>query len=395
MLSTRGWAAAGTVGALSVLWIALGEDELAGLALFLLGALLAGKILSRRRRHPDRFTRSITPSKLHEGEIAQVHLELTPSGPLGGAWLEDGIPGLGNVRFAVGPGHGATPLTAQYQVRCRPRGVYQVGPAVLAVADPFGLTERHQTLGDPGRLVVFPAIETLQGFPTVRGQDPAVHASKPSFSPRGGEDFFTLREYQSGDDLRRVHWPSSAKRDELMIRQLETPWRSRALVFFDPRQPTFPTSESFEAAVRGTASILHHFSLGGYAPAVWLGGEAGGISTHSYSSAMDQLAGIRPISMLDTRVAATRIRRQGASGGTLALIIGNPDDVHLAVFRALDRAHHRVLVAAVTEAGEEVVEPFRRTGASAVVVPPSMSWSEAWNLLMRGTWSTVSAGSPV
>ena len=61
-------------------------------------------------------------------------------------------------------------------------------------------------------------------------------ASRPEFSRRGGEDFYTLRSYQEGDDLRRVHWASSAKLDELMIRQMETPWQSRALVFFDVRR---------------------------------------------------------------------------------------------------------------------------------------------------------------
>ena len=61
--------------------------------------------------------------------------------------------------------------------------------------------------------------------------------------------------YEVGDDLRRVHWPSTARRDELMIRQNETPWQGRATVLLDTRA-RFHTGYSFEAAVSAAASVL-------------------------------------------------------------------------------------------------------------------------------------------
>ena len=151
------------------------------------------------------------------------------------------------------------------------------------------MAESGGTAGRADRLVVYPAVEELAGLPIVRGQDPTVNTSRANFSQTGGEDFFTLREYQQGDDLRKVHWPSSAKRDELMIRQLEMPWQSRALVLLDPRQSAYPDSEAFEHAVRGVASAFRHLFRNGYTPTLWIGNGSGTVvgSSEGHGIAME------------------------------------------------------------------------------------------------------------
>src|SRR5205085_5689741 len=70
-----------------------------------------------------------------------------------------------------------------------------------------------------------------------------------------GEDFYALRAYQQGDDLRRVHWPSTARRDEIMIRQNEVPWQGRATIVLDIRA-RLHTDGSLEAAVSAAASVI-------------------------------------------------------------------------------------------------------------------------------------------
>jgi uncharacterized protein (DUF58 family) len=70
-----------------------------------------------------------------------------------------------------------------------------------------------------------------------------------------GEDFYALRAYQQGDDLRRVHWPSTARRDEIMIRQNEVPWQGRATIVLDLRA-RLHTDASLEAAVSAAASVI-------------------------------------------------------------------------------------------------------------------------------------------
>ena len=69
-----------------------------------------------------------------------------------------------------------------------------------------------------------------------------------------GDEFLTLREYEVGDDLRRVHWRSTARTGELMIRQDEARWRSRAAVVLDVR-PGAHDAASFEVAVEAAASV--------------------------------------------------------------------------------------------------------------------------------------------
>ena len=103
-------------------------------------------------------------------------------------------------------------MAGRYEVISRPRGVYKVGPAKIRIGDPLGFTESTSTFGKANRLVVYPRIEQLDGVPTGRGQDQTINTSRASFWHSGGEDFYTLREYQPGDDIRKVHWPSSARR---------------------------------------------------------------------------------------------------------------------------------------------------------------------------------------
>ena len=236
MISDRGWSAIGAGVALLVLWWALGEVELLATGLLLLGAVVVGATLVSRTTPSISVTRQLRPNLVHEGDQAGVTVQLTNTGKrtLRNVVLEDTVSNLGSARFAIGKLRRGQTVTATYQILCRPRGIYMVGPASIAVQDPLRMATSTFATEDGDRLIVYPSIEDLEGFPVVRGLDPTVHAARPEFSHQGGEDFFTLREYQLGDDLRRVHWRSSAKRDRLMIRQLETPWQARALVMFDP-----------------------------------------------------------------------------------------------------------------------------------------------------------------
>ena len=88
------------------------------------------------------------------------------------------------------------------------------------------------------------------------GHDPQATARHPNALGRAGDDFYALRPYQVGDDLRRVHWPATAHNDELMIRQHELPWQERTTVLLDVRA-TAHVRESFELAVSAAASILN------------------------------------------------------------------------------------------------------------------------------------------
>ncbi|MDH3425498.1 MAG: DUF58 domain-containing protein [Acidimicrobiia bacterium] len=391
MPNTRGWGAVGAAVALAILWIFFGERELLAAAVLLMTGLVVGVLLVRMASPQVQVSRRVAPEQVHEGDRAIVEIELAAPSTLRNIIVEDTVHGLGSARFAAGKVGAGAPLRARYEVLCRPRGVYAIGPAVVSSGDPLGLAEAGGNAGGEDRLVVFPAVEELIGAPAVRGQDPSVQASRPTQAPHGGEDFFTLREYQIGDDLRRVHWPSSAKRDEIMIRQLEVPWQSRALILLDRRRGVY-AGEVFEHAVKGAASMLRHLHRGGFSPELWTGEHDGRSMTHSrYSAAMGTLATVQA-GKFDLAAGVARLRSSSIGGGALIVVTGEPDDSVSAAYRHLARAFARSFVFAVAPEGSGLLTLLRRAGVTAIAAPSDEDWATAWKEATESTWSTASVG---
>jgi uncharacterized protein (DUF58 family) len=141
--------------------------------------------------------------------------------------------------------------------------VHQLGPLRARITDPFGLAEFERELAGTSRVVVVPRTATLVGLPggsgTGVGDDGSVRLRSGQ-----GEDDAIVRQYRQGDDLRRVHWRSTARRDELMVRVEERPWRGGTTVLLDRRGPAHRgqgPAASLEWAVSLTGSVclhLHH-----------------------------------------------------------------------------------------------------------------------------------------
>lgn len=215
-------------------------------------------------------------------------------------------------------------------------------------------------------------------------------ASRPEHAQRGGEDFYTLRQYQRGDDLRRVHWPSSAKTDELMIRQLETPWQARALVLLDVRSRVYESAEAFETAVSGAASVVTHLVGAGFAADIWAG-DAETLDAARYGVAMERLATVEPAGHIDLGSVAARIRQKGG-GGTLAIVTGTADRSVLAVQRLLANNYPTTVLLGVSSTTPQTLAGFHRLGVPTVTVGPGDEWSPRWMSSMRSEWTAVSAG---
>jgi uncharacterized protein (DUF58 family) len=392
VLTDRGWAAIGVGAALLVLWVALGEIELLAAAALILAAVGVAVGMVWWSSPRVTVTRRLYPTLVHEGDRATVEAIVTNRSPraLTNATLSDAVGDLGTAVFQVGalaPGESGD---AQYQIVCRPRGVYPVGPVTVTVTDAVRLAASSAVADTIDRLIVYPKVEDLTGFPLTRGRDPSFQASRPEFAQRGGEDFYTLREYVVGDDLRRVHWPTSAKRDELMIRQLETPWQSRALVLLDIRQASYESIDCFEKAVSGAASVVRHLARSGFDAELWAGG-ATTTSVAQYSAVMEQLAIVNWERRLDIRAVASRLRTTG-NGGALVLVGGTPDHDLLEVHRLLSREYRSTLLMTAGETQASAELSFQRAGATTIGVRPTGSWAEAWRKAMDRTWLGVSAG---
>ena len=394
MPTFRGWAATGAAVALVVLWLAFGEDLLLALAIFLLAAVSGGTAYVRLSGPKLALRRTINPDQLHDGERALVDLSLQSKRRVYRVRVEDRVHGLGSATFVADRVSSGDAMAGRYEVLCRPRGVYRVGPSLVSVADPLGFAEATTNAGLIDRLVVYPKVEDLQGVPTGRGQDQTTNTSRANFWHTGGEDFFTLREYQHGDDLRKVHWPSSARRDELMIKQLEMPWQSRAFVVLDPRVEPHRSAESFEQAVKGAASVLRHLFRSGYTPTIWAGTGDGTVvaNADAYRHAMEELATIAPRTSVDLRQLVSRLRRSGMAGGVLVMVTGEADAADLAAFQLLSQDFYRTVVLSVEQGENDEIMGFARAGALVVRTTPDGVWSESWRNAMEHGWSTASAG---
>lgn len=391
MPSARGWALLGAGSAFFILWWTFGDPELLLVGVFLVLAPLAALAYVRLHRPVVEISRRIGSPAVHDGDTTMVTLfvDNRTRRPVPHLTMFDEVGKLGVAGFETARLAGGERASASYRVTCSPRGVYKVGPARGHAGDPLGLAEVAVADSSVDRLVVYPAVERLSGFPQTRGRDPLVHASRPEHSQRGGEDFYTLREYNRGDDLRRIHWPSVAKTDELMIRQLETPWQSRALVLLDVRESAYESEQAFETAVSGAASVVDHLVRTGFDADFWAG-DANTLDASKYSVIMERLAVVQPDPSIDLRAVATRIRHRGG-GGALVLVTGVPDREMLAVQRLLAPDYGNTVLMSVSSTTPQTVIGFHRVGAATVVVDPGARWAPEWLKTMRATWADVSA----
>jgi uncharacterized protein (DUF58 family) len=170
--------------------------------------------------------------------------------------LRDAVTGTRGANVLVSPMSPGAVGRAAYLLPTERRGVLRIGPLDVLVSDPFGLTAAEVEAAGPTELVIFPHIDPIVALPVAAGHDPQATARHPNALGRAGDDFYALRPYQVGDDLRRVHWPATAHHDELMIRQHELPWQERTTVLLDVRAFAH-VGESFEPAVSAAASILN------------------------------------------------------------------------------------------------------------------------------------------
>jgi len=395
MLTQRGWATAGAGTALALLWFLFGEPELGVASLLLLAAVVAALVWIRRGKPRVEIRRHTSPMAVHDGDHASVTLHVSNDGvPLRQLTVTDEVTGLGTAEFATASLPRRATYKATYRVLCRPRGVYTIGPTNLTVSDPLGLASLSTTAGRVDTLVVYPAVEELSGLPDVLGRNMAIRAHRPEHSQRGGEDFYTLREYQQGDDLRRIHWPSSARHDRLMIRQLEIPWQARSLVVLDVRAEAYSNPASFEAAVSGAASVIRHLIDHSFETQVWMGGPtvSVGPANSGYAVAMERLAEVGTQRGLELAAAASRLRYQGG-GGMLVMATGTPDASLLGLARVLSPEYPTAALLVAETGSSASVQDFQRAGVLTVTIDGTGSWAPSWNRAMRTSWHAVSAGS--
>jgi len=265
VLTRRGWGL--TLGALglAVTGRILGVLELYVLAAgawALMGSALA--FLALRTSEID-ARRTLSPARVQCGDETMVELSVTNTGrrPTAVIELRDPVDGGPlRARLLLAPLAAGASERASYRIPTERRGVLSVGPLEARRSDPLGLATTARVVAPQTELVVYPAVEALLALPHAPGDDRRGGSRRATATGQAGEDFYALRPWVVGDDLRRVHWPSTARRDELMVRQHDIPWQGRATVLLDVRA-AHHDEDSLEQAVSAAASILVSCGRGG------------------------------------------------------------------------------------------------------------------------------------
>jgi uncharacterized protein (DUF58 family) len=152
-----------------------------------------------------------------------------------------------------------------YQLRSDLRGKFGIGPLQIRIADVFGLVELTATFAAQSTLTVTPKVVPLISASTT-GSWSSDGDGRTRMTAAAGDDDVIPRAYRDGDELRRVHWRSTARYGELMVRREEQRWQDRAVLILDTRRGahggTGPNS-SFEFAVSAAASIGVHLARAG------------------------------------------------------------------------------------------------------------------------------------
>jgi hypothetical protein len=332
-LTTRGRAFLAAGGTASVSAILLGHDELLRVGALILLLPLATAFFLGRSRYRLGLVRSITPSQVTAGQQARVQLELTNDGrmPTGLLLLEDQMPYVLGTRprFVVDRMGPKWKRSVAYLIRSDVRGKYTVGPMKVRLSDPFGLVELERAFQTTTSLVVTPKVVPLPVIP-LSGAWTGSGDNRPRAFASGSAEDVTVREYRRGDDLRRVHWRSSAHAGELMVRREEQPWQSRATLFLDNRtfahRGTGPAS-SLEHAVSIAASVAVHLVQRGFSVRLVtaVGEEANG-TWHEHGALNAETGPLLESLAVVTEVSQTHLDvrwlQEGGHSGLLVAVLG-------------------------------------------------------------------------
>ena len=329
MLTARGWALAAGNLALLIAGRLFGIRELFELGLGLATLVIAACIVVRRGGHDTRLSRAVDPLEVYPGTVVRVEVTIragarrsppllfveelpvdladagTPSKDQRDAALRAGSkarvpartlaltdaidPAPRSARRAVAFPVGAIEPRGVHHIAYRVvparRGRYDIGPGSTLVTDPFGLARAPDRPLARSFLLVFPAIESL--LPGAAANPNSVEGTPRPLAPTpAGDEFFTMREYQPGDDVKKIHWRTTARQGRMMVRQEDRPSEPRAMVLLDDRRRAHArrsveaggrtrVDDSFEACIVSAASLINLFSSQGLAVGLALASRSG------------------------------------------------------------------------------------------------------------------------
>jgi uncharacterized protein (DUF58 family) len=332
VLNRQGWLC--LWGGLALLVVArlFGIGELYVFGAIGLVLVVIASLYVRLTRLDLQVDRSVHPARVHAGQLSRVEVRVrnlrgkdTPV-----LHLREPVTGTAGAELLVSPLDQGAATTASYRLPTDRRGIVEVGPLQVIVDDPLGLAQAAVVASPKVEVTVYPRVDEIHPVPFTTGTDPLAGVLHPHHLGRVGDDFYALRPYVVGDDLRRIHWPSTARHDELLVRQQEEPWQGRTTVLLDVRRAAHD-DRTFETAVSAAASILTANSVRRdlVRLATTDGADSGfGAGSAHVQALLEHLAVVRASGGASLRAMLDLVQRDGQ--GALIVIVGQTASDELA-----------------------------------------------------------------
>ncbi|MDQ1397166.1 MAG: hypothetical protein QOG64_2425 [Acidimicrobiaceae bacterium] len=344
-----------------------------------------------RRPLPIEGSRSDSRPRLAAGETVTMQVKLSARRRVSTFVLEEKVPvALGDTAsLPVAVLEGGGEVEHDYRLTCRRRGLYELGPLVAKWGDPFGFTRREAVLVEPVEVLVHPAIETVTDRPLTRlFEDPPIRPPVSKPWPTGME-FYGMRQYSPGDDVRRIVWRAYARTGQLLVREAEQGITDKITILLDQdlqHHSRGEVSGSFEAGVRVAASVGVRHLRDGFSVA--LEGSQGRLVPvlRGGTSQLQLLDALARVERVKAPLNEAIMRLVGESIGNTHLVLITPRLDAEAAAR-LDLVLQRgisVLVAALLW-GEESAETLGRAsslGAQVIEVRPNVPLAVAFRRLV-------------
>jgi len=330
----------------------LGETDLVRAGVLAAAVPCVAGLIVRRAQVQIANRRSVEPVRAAAGEAVTVNLVISNRSVLrtGTLLLEDQLPErlVGRARFVLDPLGSHESRTVSYRMPGLGRGRYRVGPLRIRLSDPFRLIDVTRSFTATSEFVVAPVIDQLPPVEPPRSDEMGDSGGSHSVGSHGADDQST-REYRIGDDLRKIHWRSSARTGMLMVRQEERPWRGQSTVLLDPRSiahaeapdaassPDPRETSSFEWAVSAIASIGSHLLVRGRELTLLGDPAEDRLRLANGTVLSNHLASARTLGYSDLSVLAGSIR-SAVRDSSLVAVLGKLDPNSL---RMLADAHPR------------------------------------------------------
>ncbi|MGW5877515.1 DUF58 domain-containing protein [Nocardiopsis terrae] len=370
MPTARGWLVAGTGALLLAVGVLSQYQELA-----LLGALavlaVAAAALAVGRTADVAVLRSLpSGTRTTPGRSVRVHLRARNTGRRRLRITERvlGPDGEHDVPLAPLPGGGTG--GSDYWLQPFRRGVVELGPLRAGRSDPLGLAESGRSHGGTDRVWVHPLWQYLRAIPVGNVADPD---GEVDGARAGTLTFHTLRDYAPGDDLRHVHWRSSARLDRLVVREYVDTSQTRVCVLVDDR-PCPGGTPRLDEVTGAAASLLATGVRAALHCELRLVSGRGRDSSGGLPPLLDLLAEVEP-DPGGNLADALHLARTRSEGDTAILVSGALDTADLRALGQLGDRYSGLFAALLGQRERPPAPP----SVTLITAGDAASFADRWN----------------